>query len=60
MNVIEEIYNFSRITIFYNLNQLLDLDLPNETIEKRLKEFKHPPRKLTGFLASYVKMFNDD
>jgi len=36
------------------LNRTLDLDLPDKTIEKRLKNFKLPPRKLTGFLAAYV------
>ena len=36
------------------INRTLDLDLPDKTIEKRLKNFKLPPRKLTGFLAAYV------
>jgi dihydroxy-acid dehydratase len=36
------------------LSRTLNLDLPDETIEKRLKDFKLPPRKLTGFLAAYV------
>ena len=36
----------------------LDLDVPQEEIEKRLKDLKLPERKLTGFLAKYVKMLN--
>ena len=36
------------------LSRTLNLDLPDEIIEKRLKDFKLPPRKLTGFLPAYV------
>ncbi|MFX0063639.1 MAG: dihydroxy-acid dehydratase [Candidatus Hermodarchaeota archaeon] len=33
----------------------IDLNLPQEEIDKRIKEFKLPERKLTGFLERYIK-----
>nr|MDO8109876.1 dihydroxy-acid dehydratase [Candidatus Sigynarchaeota archaeon] len=34
----------------------LDVDLPQKEIEKRIKEFKLPDRKLSGFLERYVRL----
>ncbi len=36
------------------LSRTLDLDLPDETIKRRIKDFKAPPRKLKGILRNYV------
>jgi dihydroxy-acid dehydratase len=41
-------------------NRTLDVDLPQEKIDKRLSEFKLPERKLSGFLAKYVKTLDKD
>ncbi|MFX0093017.1 MAG: dihydroxy-acid dehydratase [Candidatus Hodarchaeota archaeon] len=38
------------------LERRLDLDLPQQEINKRIKEFRLPERKLTGFLKRYVQM----